>query len=262
MSQNVLRCASLAVALASGALAAPTFAEDYNSDWSHQVGITGFVFNLKGDAGVGPQLPPVEIDFDIGDVLERLDGGITFLIQGDNKQYGYWLSYEYLELADDASFSASPGDLGVLGLNAKLKADFSTGILDTGLAYYLSDEVQLIGGIRAWDVDEDFKFSVTGNIAGELVNRSAGVGESWLDAFAGIRARVPLAPCWSLNLRADMGAGDSNSSYQGVAMVAFDHDNNWTTSAGIRYLSVDYENDGFMFDMEMTGFEVAALYRF
>ena len=63
-------------------------------------------------------------------------------------------------------------------------------------------------------------------------------------------------------LRADAGAGDSDSDYQALAMLNYEIGDNWTTAFGLRYLSVDYSSGGFLFDMEMSGFEIAALYSF
>ena len=63
-------------------------------------------------------------------------------------------------------------------------------------------------------------------------------------------------------LRADVGAGDSDSTYQALAMLNYEIGDNWTTAFGLRYLSVDYSSGGFLFDMEMSGFEIAALYSF
>jgi len=257
MSKNVFRTTSLALVLASSALAAPTFAEEYNSDWSHQVGVTGFLFGMEGDAGV--KGITAEMDYGIEDVVGDLEGALTLLVQGNNKQYGYWLSYEYVELGDDIKRADGPlyPDATFKG-----KADFATEIVDGGLSYFISDNVELIGGLRYWNVEEDFRLFISSPHLPDTVQFVESVDESWTDVFGGVRVSVPLGDNLRLNLRGDIGAGDSDSSYQFLGMLAYDLNDCWTTSAGVRYLAVDYAKDGFTFDMRMAGFEVAAMYNF
>jgi len=258
MLNTTFKTTRLALAVLSAFAAAPIVADE-GKQWSHQVGVTAFAFALEGDAGV--KGITAEMDYGIGDVFDNLQGALTMLVQGNNQQFGYWMSYEFVELGDDIKKTLLP-DNEFIGATIKAEADFGTEIIDAGLSYFISDTVELIGGVRAWNVEQDFNISISRELTGMTNQISESVDESWIDAFVGVRARIPLGGCWSLNLRGDLGAGDSDSTYQALAMVAFEHDNNWTTSAGVRYLAVDYAKDGFTFDMEMTGFEVAALYRF
>lgn len=243
----------MAVFALGTAMAIPATADD----WENQVGITAFAFGMEGNAGVkGIEAP---MDYSIKDVLEDLDGGFTLLLQGTNNSWGYWASYEYLSMSDNTTFR-TPGD----ATNAKVngKASFGTEIIDAGMSWNVPGVkwLELIGGARGWIVEERFRAERSTDFGGNV--RSVSVQEEWVDAFVGVRAKFEIAKDWSATLRADAGAGDSDSTYQALAMLNYQVNERWSTAFGVRYLSVDYSNGGFLFDMEMSGFEIAALYSF
>jgi hypothetical protein len=235
------------------ALALPAKAED----WQHQVGMTAFAFGMDGNGGVKGIKAPM--DYGITDVLDDLDAALTLLVQGSNDTWGYWASYEYVKMSDNITFR-TPGDL----TNAKVngKAIFGTEIIDAGFSWNVPGVqwLELIGGARGWIVEERFRAERSSDFGGGV--RSVSVQKEWIDGFVGVRAKIPLSKRWGAMLRADAGAGDSDSTYQALAMLNYEIGDNWTTAFGLRYLSVDYSSGGFLFDMEMSGFEIAALYSF
>jgi opacity protein-like surface antigen len=226
-------------------------------DWQHQVGITAFAFGMEGHAGV----KGIEAKMDLGitDVLDDLDGALTLLVQGSNNSWGYWLSYEYVGMSDNTTFQV-PGDNTTGQINGK--AIFGTEIIDGGFAWNVPgvEWLELIGGARGWILEERFR-SKSSTIFGNN-SRSIQQQKEWVDAIVGIRAKFRLADQWSTMIRADAGAGDSDSTYQALAMLNYEINDHWTTGAGVRYLSVDYSDGGFLFDMDMSGFELAVLYSF
>jgi len=226
-------------------------------DWQHQVGLTAFAFGMEGNAGVKGIKAPM--DYSIKDVLEDLDGAFTLLVQGSNDSWGYWASYEYVSMSDNTTFRL-PGD----HLNVKIngKAIFDTEIIDAGLSWNVPGVqwLELIGGARGWILEERVRAERSSDLGGNV--RSVSAQKEWIDGFVGVRAKFPLSEHWGVMLRADAGAGDSDSDYQALAMLNYEISDRWTTGFGYRYLSVDYSDGGFLFDMEMSGVEIAALYSF
>ena len=234
-------------------LAVPAKADD----WQHQAGITAFAFGMEGDAGVKGITAPV--DLGISDVVSDLDAAFTLLVQGSNNSWGYWASYEFVGLNDSTTFRG-PADLIDFKVNGKVSID--TQIIDAGLSWNVPgvEWLELVAGARGWILEETLRVERSSSIGGNL--RSVSTQNEWIDGFAGVRAKFPLSDRWSITARADAGAGDSDSTYQALAMLNYRAGERWTTSFGARYLSVDYSDDGFLFDMEMTGLEIAALYSF
>ena len=247
---------SLALLALSAALAVPGAGAD---EWTHQAGITAFAFGMEGHAGV--RGISAEADFGIKDVLGDLEGAFTAIAMGDNGRWGYWGSYEYMKLGDDAERVLFP-DNSDRNAVISAKADFATHILDAGLSWHVPgvEWLEVLAGVRAWRLDQEFRVAIDGALVQRRISRN--VSESWVDGTIGLRAKFPISERWYFSLRGDAGYGESDASWQALAMFNYQMNDCWTTSAGVRYLAEDYENDGFVFDMEMTGFEVAALYRF
>ncbi len=235
------------------ALMAPTLLA---SDWEHQVGFSGFVFGMEGDAGA--KGVSAEVDLSKEDVLEDLQGAFTALVIGDNGRWGYWASFEYVDVGDDAAKVLFPD---VTNVFVEGKANFKTVIVDSGLSYHIPgvDWLEALVGVRYWGLEQDLKSSRSSDLGGE--SRSVSNDEQWLDGFAGVKAEIPIANRWGATIRLDAGGGGSDSSYQALGLVNFAVTERWTTVFGYRYLKVDYEDGGFLFDMTMKGFELAVLYR-
>jgi hypothetical protein len=92
------------------------------------------------------------------------------------------------------------------------------------------------GGGRVWSVDNDVTFK-----AGLLPERKTGVSESWIDPVVGLRGSINLASGFFATAYADVGSGASDLTWQIYGGI------------GYRHISVDYENDGFIWDVEMSG---------
>lgn len=227
-------------------------------EWERRVGLTGYMFGMKGEAGAKGL--SADVDLSIQDVVSNLDGALTLYTDGTNGSWGYWGSFEYIRIEDDA---AKVGNLVAIGPGTKIKGDFQTEttILDGGFSYNINESVELIGGLRYWRLDNEITAAIS---IGDNLGRAKDVSgsESVLDGFIGTRVKLQLSENWSSMLRFDLGAGDSDSTYQAMAMMNYHINDNWTTSFGYRYLSLDYENNGFIFDMENQGIQIAVLYTF
>lgn len=241
--------AGLAAAVASPGVLA--------SDWEHYVGLTGFLFAMEGESGIRDEV--AEVDMSISDVFDSLEGGLTAMVRGSNGTWGYWASYEYLDMGDENSKILLP-ELG----EAKLKGEVNveSTIVDAGLTYNVPgvDWLELLGGVRYWSQDMTLKLKLDGPIIGGRA-RKVTRNENWTDGFVGIRATMPINDCWNATLRLDGGAGDSDSTYQAIALLHYAFAERWVSSFGYRYLKVDYEENDFLFDMEMSGVEFAISYR-
>jgi len=248
---------SAAFAAAAGFATAVMAPAALAGDWENYVGITGFVFSMQGDSGIRGEV--AEVDMSISDVLDSLEGGLTAMVRGSNGTWGYWASYEYLDMGDENSRILLP-EIG----NAKFKgeANIESTIVDAGLTYNVPgvDWLELLGGFRYWSQDMTLKLKLTSGIGDRA--RKVTSNENWTDGFVGIRATMPINDCWHATLRLDGGAGGSDSTYQAIALLHYAFAERWVSSVGYRYLKVDYEDDGFLFDVDMSGIEAVISYRF
>lgn len=172
----------------------------------------------------------------------------------------------------------APG-VGV-AVGAAVDMQFQMAILEAGAAYEIGNAgpvaFDVLAGARYWyqklDLGLDIATTVNlGDLAfrgGRAIAKSGSV--DWVDAFAGVRARVSLAPNHHLEFRGDLGAGGSKFTWQALAAYAYDFKttNGITYSAVIGYkaLYVDYvQGSGlsrYEFDMLQHGPVVGMSVRF
>ena len=100
-----------------------------------------------------------------------------------------------------------------------------------------------------------------GLLAGQRI-RSA---ESWVDPLIGIKARTPLndSKFYAVGWLAGGGFGvGSDSFYDVSANLGYQWTKSIATTVGYRYLDVDYENDGFLYDVAQSGLTLGLSWRF
>lgn len=145
-----------------------------------------------------------------------------------------------------------PGVGAAVGAAVDMK--FQMAILEAGAAYEIGSlgpvAFDVLAGARYWyqKLDVGLDIASTVNLGDLVVGGTRAIARSgsvdWIDAFAGLRARVSLAPNHHLQLRGDLGAGGSKLTWQALATYAYDFKttNGVTYSAVIGYkaLYVDY----------------------
>lgn len=176
------------------------------------------------------------------------------------------------------SRTVAPGVAGTIG--AAVDLQFKMAIIEAGAAYEIGTfgpvAFDVLAGARYWYQKMDLGVDLAGTVdLGDLaIRRGLAIARSgsvdWIDAFAGARARVALAPNHHLELRGDLGAGGSKFTWQALAAYAYDFKttNGVTYSAVIGYkaLYVDYvQGSGrsrYEFDMLQHGPVVGMSVRF
>jgi hypothetical protein len=165
--------------------------------------------------------------------------------------------------------SVVPGVVGTLG--AGLDLNFKMAIVEAGGAYEVGQigpvAFDLLAGARYWyqKIDATIDVNRTTDLGDLVVAGSRAFARSgsvdWVDAFAGARARVSIAPNQHIEVRGDLGGGGSNFTWNALAAYAYD----FTTKNGITYsgvigykaLYVDYaQGEGrnrYAFDMLQHG---------
>jgi hypothetical protein len=74
-----------------------------------------------------------------------------------------------------------------------------------------------------------------------------------VEGFVGMRALVPLSERWSLVGYVDVGAGNSNYTFQGIAGVNFKVAKHFVIKGGLRFLIIDAEPEPIELDLKMAG---------
>ena len=230
---------------------APVAAQSAASDWTFDLALYGWASGMSGKAGA--RGVSVEVDESFSDVVENL------------------------EMAGMAGFAATNGRWVVLGDTffaglgatkegqvAKAEIDSNVLILEADLGYQVGEHVQIFGGVRRFDLDNELTLT-TGP-----VERTGEGGEAWVDPLVGLRWGVAIGERGSFWLRGDVGGFGvgSDLAWNALAAIGYAVGEKRTTTLALAYrvLDVDYEQgsgaDQFLFDMQIGGPVLGVIFRF
>ncbi len=213
--------------------------------------------SMSGDVGVRG-LPPAEIDVDFDEIFKNIDWfppPIMLAAEVRYDRFGFLSDFIYLGLDADG---ASPGPLP-LTADATLK----TMIFTVGGSYRVLQssavDLDLLAGARLWMVDADL--ALTGPVIG---TRQVGGSETWVDPIVGIATQIKLGGGFGFRAEGDVGGFGvgADLDWQVLGALQYQLNESITLEAGYRYLAVDYDRGGFVYDVAMQGPIIGGSIRF
>ncbi|WP_127960106.1 hypothetical protein [Serratia microhaemolytica] len=226
-----------------------------DSQWRYEftpyvwaVGQSG-TFGLAGGPGNGQSF-----DQSFSDIWSNMDIAGMAAFEARYNQWGILLDAIYLRVSDDGSLS-TPNGL------ADLSADGRVTQQQYAVAgYYRAIEgittLDALAGLRLnsvrWNVDANLSSPLLPN----SVSRKFADSERWVDPYMGVRVTHHFDQQWSVVGYADLGgaAFGSSPTWQLLGGVNYAFTPGVIGKAGYRYISIDYEKDGFIYDVETSGF--------
>ena len=252
----------------SGALAAdlspdivsPVPPEPTPSGWQFTVTPYFWAAGLNGDVQVFPRVPVAHVDESFSDIWDALNFAAMGAAELRNDRFGFLTDFVYVDTEVDKQ-----KDLEVHGISGRVKADLETKLFNsTTSAFYAlynsnAVEIDVLAGARIWAVDTDLSLNFE-----RLGNASASSSFSWIDPIVGARAHINFSERFSATVYGDIGGFGAGAKldWQVFGTLNYALTKHWTASAGYRYLAVDYEKGGHIFDVNMGGPLIAASYRF
>jgi hypothetical protein len=236
-----------AIAALAGAIAlAPDAAKA--QEWSGQVTLYGWGAGVTGDLTPFTGAPTLSFDKSLTDVLEDLDG--AFFMTGLARRGNLVLFGDLTYSSSSRSGLVPPGIPAAGGVTMKSLTLAAGKRIDAGGG----TTVDLLGGLRAWDID--------GKITSPVL--SVAPSTSFVDPILALRVNTPINDRWSLLGYLDVGGFGVGSDFTAqVAVTAnYEVNENLYLSLGWRHLHVDYSDGGTVFKGAMTGPLVGATWRF
>lgn len=230
------------------------------SEWIVQVTPYLWASGLEGNISPFRRAPTIHVDVPFADVWDSLNfGGFAnvwaqrgrFVISGD---------LMYVNLSDAEVIGPLPNLAPDFAIDAELDTVQFYAALQGG--YRIIDTSQftfdVLAGGRLWYISND----VTVRYAGYSLSRGEDFG--WFDPLVGARAFYNITDKVSVMGQADLGGFGVGSEFTWsvVGTVNYVFNENWSASAGYKYLSVDYDDDGYVFDVDMAGPVLGVTYRF
>ncbi len=225
--------------------------------WKFQLAPYAWLAGQKGSMATLPGLPSANIDVDFfDDVLGNINGGLFLVGEARKGRFGVFMDLAYTDIEDE---NATPGPFF-----SSLKSRTKSWIVSAAGLYRLvqQDRVFLdaIAGFRYWSVDSKLNLG-----AGILPAKEKSNKENWIDPLIGFKGLLPL---WSSKfflsgglVIGGFGVG-SDFMWDATLNLGYQWTKGLSTTIGYRYLDVDYENDGFLYDVAQQGPILGLSWRF
>jgi opacity protein-like surface antigen len=238
---------------AEGAKAAAT----EGSPWSFRVSPYMWFAGLSGNVGVN-QILVVDVDVDFSEIFESIDWFPPPVMVAGEVRYGrFAFITDFMFLGLETNDERTRGPVSVA---AELELD--TIIWSFGGSFRAIENdrvsVDLLAGGRLWNVDAE------GSLVGPLAVRQRSGSKTWVDPIIGIAGRVKLGSGFALQAEGDVGGFGANADidWQVVGTLQYELNDSIALEAGYRYLAVDYDDGGFLFDVALHGPIIGGSFRF
>lgn len=218
-------------------------------EWSFKLAPYLWMAALKGTVATLPPLPPVSVDVTFSQILRHMDGAL--MLAGELQRGPVILAADimYVSLSGSAHFPDARFS------SAHLKTKYWVGTASVGYDIIRTDcfyAAALLGG-RIWSVTTNLSLG-----AGLLPGRFFERRQKWMDPFVGLRAGLELNYGFSIEGRGIVGGFDVSSKlfWDIYGALGYSWDYSCATLellVGYRWLSVDYKNANYIFDVRQFG---------
>lgn len=214
--------------------------EANNTKWHYLAEIYLMFPNMKGEIGIA-DLPPGYVDADVSGIFGHMKFGAMFYFEASNDDWSASSDFIYMDLEQaledtnlitNGKFSAKQLAWELAGLKRV------TNWFDVGI------------GARLMGLDSEMKFT-----GAQDIDQSGKKSIYWVDPIIVVRFKDFLESKWILNFRGDIGGFGIGSkfSWQAQANVGYRFSKLFQATIGYRYISVDYDKDDFLYDIDTYG---------
>ena len=219
-----------------------------DSSWEFRLSPYAWFAGFKGDVASIPGFPTIPVDIDSSDAVNDTETSFMAMFEGKKSGKGFYIDVLYSDLQSEEILP---------GMNLVLHSTTKTTIFSGAYLYELYNQdksvLDAFIGLRYWDIDTHFTFI---RAPGILPGIKADHTESWVDPLIGIKGRTSLGDTkfYAAGGAAIGGFGvGSDLFYDLTANLGYQWSDSIGTTVGYRYYDLDYENDGFVYDVSQQG---------
>ena len=220
-----------------------------DSSWEFRLSPYAWFAGFEGDVASIPGAAVIPIDISASDAFSDTEASLALIFEGKKGGHGFLIDFFYSDMQSSTPL--------VEEINLALDSTSKTTLFSAAYIYELYNKdksvIDAYVGARYWKIDTELTFS--GGL-GILAGRSIDHTESWVDPLIGIKGRMPLG---DTNLYVagaatigGFGVG-SDLFYDVNANLGYKWSDSIGTTVGYRLYDLDYENDGFVYDVRQQG---------
>lgn len=213
------------------------FAE--TASWHYNV--TPYLWNVSfdGNTSSGGNDIPIDTDYSFF-TLDNLDNVFSISFEANNGRVGLLFDGLRARYSDNTSNMLFATQLAV-----------ELGFIEGAVSYMPSKfkHLDFIGGVRYIFLDTQIIFT-----PGPTTEPS----QNWVDPLIGARYQNNLTKNWHYQLRGDVGGFGVSSDLvlNLLATIGYKFNNTLGLDLGYRYVSIDFKEDDFLYDVSMQGIVV------
>ncbi|MGL4270059.1 MAG: outer membrane protein [Plesiomonas sp.] len=228
-----------------------------NQQWHYE--LTPYVWAVGQDGKVGIAEGPgngQQFEQSFSDIWDRMDMAGMAAFDARYDRWGILLDAIYLRVSDQATLS---GPRGLVDISADGKVTQQQYAV---AGYYRmldsTTKIDAIAGFRYNIIHWDANSTLTSPLLPDVVlTPSTSERKGWVDPYVGIRVIHDFVNYkqWSVTGYADVGGSGSGSdlTWQVIGGVNYAFSPTLQGKLGYRYFSINYDHDGFVYDVATSG---------
>ncbi|MEN4920912.1 hypothetical protein ABE485_19745 [Achromobacter spanius] len=249
MKKNITGCLVCGVLYAGSGFCAeadtkPAVDSSYSSEWEFSVTPYFWAPALSGKV-THRRLPVVDIDSSFDKIFDNLDFAAMLIGDARKGRYSIFGDLIYAKLGNVGD---TPRE--IVATSADVKSKSFAGFLGGGYSVLENSahRLDVVAGLRVWSVDTDITLH-----RGEFSGRKRSDSATWVDAMVGVRGNYQFtqkvyATGWGL-----IGAGGADADWDVGIGIGYNFSKTISATVGYRALGVDYNRNGFKYDVVLQG---------
>lgn len=218
-------------------------------EWNFRLSPYAWFAGFKGDVAGIPGFPPTSVDISPSDALDDSELALMAMFEAKKNGKGLFVDFMYSDAESDEAIA------GPLTLTSRTKTTIVSGAYLHELYNNEQSVIDAFVGIRYWDIDTHLS----------LIGPGIGHTESWVDPLIGIKGRTALGDSnYYIAAGAGIGGFGMNSDlfYDVNLNLGYQWSDAIGTTIGYRLYDLDYENDGFVYDVRQEGWVLGLTWSF
>jgi hypothetical protein len=213
--------------------------------WQWEVSAYMLGASLDGKTGAGPIV--VDVDQSFSEILENLEFGFMGRARATRGAWSFGTDVIYMGLGASADRP-----------NLDIHVDVDQWAAEFNVGYQLAPIFRSLIGVRYNQLSTAIEL--------QGIGRSTSGKVDWWDPFIGGILTLPIGERWNFQLHADIGGfaigAASDLAWQIEMLVNWSFTPRTALMMGYRWISIDYDHNGFVYDMLSQGPQLGITMRF
>ncbi len=241
----------------------PVLAQSESSTTEDQWQFAGAIYLWGADIG-GHTKSGSEVEVGFSDLLDNIEMAFMGAFAARKNKWSFLTDVIYLDLGADktADLSVPVGPIQV-PVTTSVSVDVESWVLHFAGGYNLYSEgktrLDLIGGARYLDISMDMFLQLQSLGPGQ--SRTVSESLTAWNGIVGLKGHASLGERWFLPYYVDIGAGQSDLTWQATAGIGFRAGRVWDLALVYRHLEWDLDSTRVIDDINFSGPALGVIFR-